>query len=831
MAPKGRTRDLLVRTIVCLTALVSATAIVFCVLALFVSPVPFLKKFSMEPRRLFRALLFVCFIGSVLSLYIRNIPLRPRKLALWVCIAFTCLTTAAEFASHLSYQSNLDLAIYNQMLYTTALDGTLLRNSLEAHRAGQDYPTHFAIHNQAVLLLLVPLYFVFRSPLTLNLFVSISYIVSIYIFALIVERKTKDYFVGNTLVFLYAFFPYTPQLLLDFHPIVLFPLFLLSAHLCLYREKSAFFWLFIILSLSCKENVALCVVGYGLALMWEREFRRTGALVLIVGALWFMLNVYVIIPHFRGGPYVFTDRYVHLDGSFGAIAVSFFRNPGKVLSTVFRAEKMNYVFNLLYATAFIFLLRPRWMIAAIPILLQNLLSSYPSDWDIPGRHSRLIVPFLFLAMLDSTVWLVHRWRRVRPYAALGLIGLAILPSLGNWEKQLDGHRFNSDYRGRMDYLREFVPEAASVAATNDIIVPFSFRRTLYLFPGRGEDVEYIVANIVRSPFPSQNRLVDTLQRIRRKAEYGAIARSGAYVVFRRGTADCVEWEVPMRDYDAEIVSATFPTSLTCGELASATIVVKNNGALDWTESKRCRLGTPGEREPFVGFKSWRVRLSPDESIPSGATVEFQISELQAPSKPGKYRTNWRMLREYEEWFGDKFTQEITVKEPVSDRILAPADVNISNCDVLEGWSPQPAVYLDLVNAYEGRACVSRNTITDGLDRNFWFDGTIGRDSLEEREYEMTLAIRSEDWEHTHIASISLVLDEWMHQWLDPLGDEKHVQAASKHWKVITLPITDAQKKKRPDGARTLEVRIVNPPQGSPTSILISVDRLTLRESG
>ncbi|MFH1737364.1 MAG: hypothetical protein ABIH23_00050, partial [bacterium] len=155
---------------------------------------------------------------------------------------------------------------------------------------------------------------------------------------------------------------------------------------------------------------------------------------------------------------------------------------------------------------------------------------------------------------------------------------------------------------------------------------------------------------------------------------------------------------------------------------------------------------------------------------------------------------------------------------------------ISSCDSLEGWSPQPAVYLDSINAYQGSACVSRDTATDGMDRNFWFDGPINPDSFDEQKHELSLFLRSGNWESTHIPSISLCLDGSLYQWLDPLSNIDCVQTASKHWKAVSLPFAGAQKKKKPTGTHTLEIKILNPRKAPLTAILVSVDRVVLESS-
>jgi len=151
-----------------------------------------------------------------------------------------------------------------------------------------------------------------------------------------------------------------------------------------------------------------------------------------------------------------------------------------------------------------------------------------------------------------------------------------------------------------------------------------------------------------------------------------------------------------------------------------------------------------------------------------------------------------------------------------------------DCDSLTGWSPQPAVYLDTVNAYEGKACVSRNTGTDGLDRNFWYDGPFDLETPDNTTWNLCLALRSENWALTDIPFIALTFGQSFYLWREPLGEAGNVLADSGKWKILSLPLFKAQKSLKPPGAHTLEIKILNPQKVPPTAILVSVDAVFLQ---
>ncbi|HOE12335.1 MAG TPA: DUF2079 domain-containing protein [bacterium] len=153
---------------------------------------------------------------------------------------------------------------------------------------------------------------------------------------------------------------------------------------------------------------------------------------------------------------------------------------------------------------------------------------------------------------------------------------------------------------------------------------------------------------------------------------------------------------------------------------------------------------------------------------------------------------------------------------------------ILDCDSLEGWSPQPAVYLDTVNACEGSACISRKTDTDNLERNFWYDGPLTLETPDEVACDLCLALRSENWELTHIPSIALAVSRSFYVWREPPAESGNIRALSGNWNILSLPLFKAQKSLKPPGAHTLEIKILNPQKVPPTAILVSVDAVFLQ---
>jgi hypothetical protein len=99
---------------------------------------------------------------------------------------------------------------------------------------------------------------------------------------------------------------------------------------------------------------------------------------------------------------------------------------------------------------------------------------------------------------------------------------------------------------------------------------------------------------------------------------------------------------------SQYVSQSVPSTMTAGQLYQVSVTMENMGAT-WTAAEGYKLGA----QPWYSW-DWglnRVLLSPNDSIADGQQKTFAFT-VRAPTTPGTYDFQWRMLREGVEWFGD-----------------------------------------------------------------------------------------------------------------------------------------------------------------------------------
>jgi lysozyme len=105
---------------------------------------------------------------------------------------------------------------------------------------------------------------------------------------------------------------------------------------------------------------------------------------------------------------------------------------------------------------------------------------------------------------------------------------------------------------------------------------------------------------------------------------------------------------------AEIVTQSHPATMKTGEIATATLELKNVGSATWNTSTG--IGTTVARDRTSPFEAtdWSKPNRPDTvtgTVAPGATYKFSF-KLQAPTTPGKYTEHFGVVQDGKAWFSD-----------------------------------------------------------------------------------------------------------------------------------------------------------------------------------
>lgn len=118
------------------------------------------------------------------------------------------------------------------------------------------------------------------------------------------------------------------------------------------------------------------------------------------------------------------------------------------------------------------------------------------------------------------------------------------------------------------------------------------------------------------------------------------ASEGAYTIHLAGTI--------IRN-GAEFVSQSIPSVMVASMPYDISVTMRNSGGTTWTAAGNYRLGI----QPDAASATWnigRIYLPSGVSVAPGASYTF-TARVYAPSTPGTYSLQWRMVEELVEWFG------------------------------------------------------------------------------------------------------------------------------------------------------------------------------------
>ncbi len=309
---------------------------------------------------------------------------------------FTLLATYFSYREFVLLRDLPDLFIFESAFWNT-LHGRPLYNFYE-------FGNHLGTHFSPFLFLLVPIYALWQRPLLLIMLQALvlgSAAFPLFFIALkILGQKWAAFFVAL------AYLSYAPVFgaaNYGFHEDAFVPLCLFWLFYAYLYNKKKLYWLFLILALGCKENVAPGLAIFGLYLAVRGEHRRIGIYTFTVSVVWFIVAVFAVMPAIKGVPvsegmlrYRFSGEIGH---SIGEIMQNFFKRPGFFFGYAFQAHKCAYLLKLFLPLVFLPLGSPIFLLAIMPALAQNLLYKYPQGTSLASQYSVQMVPYLFYGAL------------------------------------------------------------------------------------------------------------------------------------------------------------------------------------------------------------------------------------------------------------------------------------------------------------------------------------------------------------------------------------------------------------------------------------------------
>ena len=396
---------------------------------------------------------------------------------------------------------NYDFGIFSHMFYN-------MKNSFQPLTTCERDGTlsHFAVHLSPILYVLLPVYFVFSSPITLQLAQAAILASAVIPLALLCRKFGLSYTRTAVMALILLCYPAVAcGTNYDFHE----NCFLLPLLLWLfYAYETRRLWmmaLFAALVLMVKEDAAIYIAFFALYVFLNGKRYLQGSLLFVGAGAYFLCAVLFLTVRGEGVMIGRYDNFIVGDGTLLQAIKNVLVNPGYALLQMLRDEdgdnmpKLLFLLQMAIPLAFIpfGVKRPAQLLLVLPMLLINFMTLYVYQYDIGFQYSFGSSAFLFyLSVINVS--------EIKPQTGRLLLSIACIvggmmffsfPFTRFTGYVKDYHEDAAVYQCMDQSLKE-IPADCSVACSTMLLPHLCNRTTVYETyyhkPAKNEKLDYII---------------------------------------------------------------------------------------------------------------------------------------------------------------------------------------------------------------------------------------------------------------------------------------------------------------------------------------------------
>jgi uncharacterized membrane protein len=456
-----------------------------------------------------------------------------RALVAVAAAAYAAWFSVLSVLRHDAFETGrFDLGNMVQVVWSTAHGHFLRMTNTQGEQVSR-----LAAHVDPILVLFAPLWWIWPSPDMLLVVQAVAVAAGAFPVFTLARKHLGSERAALGFALVYLVLPAVQWLTLnEFHPVALACPLLLFAFHYLDDDRPVPFAVFALLAAATKEEVSLILAGFGVWYALTRPHRMAGATIAVAGALWFAFAVGVVVPHFNhSGTSSFYSRYREVGGSPGGVLRTAVTHPVRILDKAFDHRSLVYLAELAIPLAGLFLAAPLALVAALPELALNLLSSTKTQTSIHFHYTAGLIPPLVVASVLGAARLSGRSRRRA--GVIAAIALAVALA--------ENARLGAMFRAppavsRHDRIAahalRLVPADAVVSVTNTLGAHLSARRRILSFP-RLADATWVAVDERRLSYGDRSsggkRAAAALARFRREPHWRLVYASSGVLIFRR----------------------------------------------------------------------------------------------------------------------------------------------------------------------------------------------------------------------------------------------------------------------------------------------------------
>ncbi len=409
----------------------------------------------------------------------------------FVLFSVIALLTCLRYATYSS--PNFDFGLFVNMFHHMRETGLPITSS-ERDRL----LSHFAVHISPIYYLLLPLYFVFPSPYTLQ--ISQALVLAGGMLPLYLLAKHKG--LSNKAIILMAVaYAFSPVIICgtsyDIHENCFLVPLLLWVFYFFEREKYLFMYIATAFVFCIKEDACLFVFFFGLFAVVSRKNYLHG-IILSVASVAYFVGAVSLLMHFGDG--VLSSHYSNYmyedNGLMGMVRI-ILTNPAYVFSQTLKVEKLPYLMYVLMPLGFLPLATRKvsHFILILPFMLFNLMTSYVYQYSIDFQYTYgAISCMLYLYVINASELSGKARRYMTSLAAVAAVMCFFVTALPKLEAYTKRYVTGKEEFEIIDTALETIPDDASVKASTFYVPHIADRHEIYEINSKNE-TEYVVFDV------------------------------------------------------------------------------------------------------------------------------------------------------------------------------------------------------------------------------------------------------------------------------------------------------------------------------------------------
>lgn len=389
----------------------------------------------------------LCFIAVLAFLYVKDdifdivaeFKIDKKKTNIIVAIvgillfAFVGIITVYRYLTYSN--STFDFGIFTQMYENMKQTGSI-STTLERNRV----LSHFGVHFSPIFYIALPIYFIFPSPVTVQLIQAFMVALPVIPIVLISRKYKLSNWMTVGAVLLYALYPATAGgTLYDIHENCFLTFLILMAIWAIEKKKNILTAIMVLLVFFVKEDAPVYIMVLGTFYLFSRKDKKRGLILMVSSAIYFIIATSVVKSYGLG---IMDNRFSNLfydqQKGLSQLIRTVLVNPGYVISQIVAnydangMEKIGYILLMFVPMAAVIFRNGKKysrFILISPIIVINLLTLYVYQHDITFQYNFGSIALMMYLVIMNMADLKPKKAKVAISVAVICVGVMFMGSM------------------------------------------------------------------------------------------------------------------------------------------------------------------------------------------------------------------------------------------------------------------------------------------------------------------------------------------------------------------------------------------------------------------